>query len=324
MRQPLRDIAAAQHGAFTTAQAMSCYSHGELRALLRSGRWEGVFTGTYRLKSGEPGPRLRLSAAGLSIGREVPACLHTAAELHGFGVLDDAVTHIAVGPDEPCARRADLWPHQLALATDDLVRLRCGVLATTADRTAIDLARRLPRLDVLPVLDAALAAGACTPESLVAELKRHAGLRRVRQARELVPLADPAPESPQESRLRLRCYDAGLPPPTSQFPVLDSRGRPRRWVDLAWEVPKVGLEYDGEEAHAGRQNLRSDRRRHNFLQDDGWAMFYATDLDVYGDFEDLMRKVGAAIKRRTQRLAPLSVDQGQMVAPEDRSATICP
>jgi hypothetical protein len=302
MRQPLRNIAATQHGAFTVAQAMSCYSRGELRALLRSGRWERVFTGTYRVKSDEASPRLRLSAAGLSIGREVPACLHTAAELHGFGVLDDAVTHVAVRPDEPCARRAELWPHQLAVAADDLVRLRCGALATTADRTAIDLARTLSRIDVLPVLDAALAAGVCTPESLAAELDRHAGLRGIRQARELVPLADPAPESPQESRLRLRCHDAGLPPPSLQFPVLDPRGRIRRWLDLAWEEVKVALEYDGEDGHAGRENLRSDRRRHNFLQDDGWAMFYATDLDVYRDFPELMRKVGAAIERRSQRL----------------------
>jgi hypothetical protein len=95
MRQPLRDTAAAQHGAFSTAQAMTCYSRGELRALVRAGHWRGVFTGTYRLKSAETGPRLRLSAAGLSIGRELPACLHTAAELHGFGVLDDVITHVS-------------------------------------------------------------------------------------------------------------------------------------------------------------------------------------------------------------------------------------
>jgi hypothetical protein len=301
MRQPLRNTAAAQHGAFSTAQAMTCYSRGELRALVRAGRWRGVFTGTYRLKSAEPSPRLRLSAAGLSIGREVSACLHTAAELHGFGVLDDVITHVVVPPGEACARRADLWPHQLALAAGDVVRLRCGALVTSADRTAIDLARTLPRIDILPVLDAAFTAGVCTPESLAAELDRHAGLPGVRQARELLPLAQRGPESPQESRLRLRCHDAGLPPPTVQLPVLDARGRPCRWLDLGWEAAKVGLEYDGEEGHVGRRNLRSDRRRHNFLQDDGWAMFYATDLDVYRDFAELMRKVGAAIERRSRR-----------------------
>lgn len=180
------------------------------------------------------------------------------------------------------------------------MRLKCGALVTTADRTAVDLARILPRIDVLPVLDAALAAGVCTRDSLAAELLRHAGLRGVRQARELVPLTDPGPDSPQESRLRLRCHDAGLPRPTVQLPVLGHRGRPCRWLDLGWEEVKVGLEYDGEEGHDGRDNLRADRRRHNFLQDDDWAMFYATDLDVYRDFETLMRKVGAAIERRSR------------------------
>jgi hypothetical protein len=300
MRRPLRDIAAAQHGAFTTAQAMTSYSRGELRARVRSGRWLEVFTGTYRMSAGPPGPRLRLSAAGLSIGREVAACFHTAAELHGFGVLDDPVTHVAVRPGEACARRADLWPHQLALDACDVVRLHCGALATTADRTAVDLARTLPRIDVLPVLDAALTAGACTPESLAAELARHTGQRGIRSARELVPLADPGPDSPQESRLRLHCHDAGLPPPTVQLPVRDRRGRTRRWLDLAWEEAKVGLEYDGEQAHTGRDNLRDDRRRHNFLQDDGWAMFYATDLDVYGGGADLAHERGAAVERRSR------------------------
>jgi hypothetical protein len=259
-----------------------------------------VFTGSYHAGPGLPDARLRLSAARLSIGREVPACLHTAAEMHGFGVLEDPVTHVAVLTGEACLRRTALWPHQLVLAPRDLVRLRCGALVTTADRTAVDLARTLPRLDVLPVLDAALEAGVCTPASLATELERHVGLRGVRQARELVSLAGRGSQSPQESRLRLRCHDAGLPPPTVQLPVLDGRGRPCRWLDLGWEEPKVGLEYDGETGHDGADRRRSDRRRHNVLQDDDWAMFYATDLDVYRDFSALMAKVAAAIERRSR------------------------
>ena len=113
-----------------------------------------------------------------------------------------------------------------------------------------------------------------------------------------MPLAELGAESPQESRLRLHCHDAGLPPPTVQLPVRDAPGRVRRRLDLGWEEAEVGLEYDGEEGHAGRANLRADRRRHNFLPDDGWAMFYATDLDVYRGFAELMRKVGRAIARR--------------------------
>jgi hypothetical protein len=94
------------------------------------------------------------------------------------------------------------------------------------------------------VLDAALAACATRPEP-AAEVERHVGLRGVRQARELVPLAGPRPDSPQESRLRLRCHDARLPAPALHLRVRDER----------------------------REDRREDRRRHNFLEDDGWAMF---------------------------------------------------
>lgn len=300
MRPPLRDIAAMQHGAFSARQALGCYTPAELRARISSGRWCRVIGRTYRSSTSEPTARLRLAAAGLAIGRSVPACLHTAAELHGFGVLDDPVTHVAVAADLPCRRRAELWPHQLALAPPEVVRLRCGASATTSVRTAVDLARTLPRLDVLPVLDAALAAGACTPATLAAELARHVRLPGVRQARELVPLAHAASGSPQESRLRFRCHDARLPSPALQLPVLDRRGG-RRWLDLAWKKVKVGLEYDGAQGHDGPARRRSDRRRHNVLQDDDWAMFYATDLDVYRDHAVLMAKVADAIARRSRR-----------------------
>ena len=300
MRRPLRECAATQHGAFTAAQALSCYTRAELRARVASGGWIAVFTGVYRARDAEPTPRLLLAAAGLSIGREVPGCLHTAAELHGFGVLADPVTHVAVAEGAACLRRPTLWPHQPVLGPDDLVRLRCGLLVTRSDRTAVDLARTLPRLDVLPVLDTALIAGVCTPESLVAELVRHAGLPGVRQARELIPLAATGPDSPQESRMRLLCHDAGLPAPILQLPVLDSRGTTRRWLDLGWEKAKVGLEYDGEEAHGGERNRRADDRRHNWLQGDEWAMFYATDHDIYRSATELMAQVGAAIERRSR------------------------
>jgi hypothetical protein len=301
MRRPLRSLAARQFGAFTAAQARTCYTAGEIRARVRSGRWLRVTGRTYRLASSKADARLRLSAATLDIGRPVPACLHTAAELHGFGVLAESLTHVAVGTDLPCRRRDDLWPHQLALAPCDLTTLRCGALVTHADRTAVDLARGLPRLDALPVLDAALIAGVCTRESLDRELVRHAGLPGVLQARELIPLAATGPDSPQESRMRLRCHDAGLPPPTLQLPVCDTRGRPRRWLDLGWEKAKVGLEYDGEEAHEGERNRRDDARRHNWLEDDEWAMFYATDLDIFRDHAALMAKVARAIERRSRR-----------------------
>ena len=202
-----------QFGAFTTAQALTWHSTIDVKAKLRTGCWRRLHDGVYCDRSAEPSALLQWSAACLAIGRIAPACLHTAAALHGFGVVDDGKAHVAVDPATPCRHRPGLWPHQLVLAPTDVVRLGTGALTTKADRTAADLARILPPIDALAVLDAALASGACSAESLVTELTRHVGLRGVRKARELVPLASPLPESPQESRLRMRCLDAGLPPP---------------------------------------------------------------------------------------------------------------
>ena len=256
---------------------------------------------TYRLASAATTAELRVTSAGLSVGRPLIACLHTAAELHGFGVLAAATTHVATPPSRPLSRRPDLWPHQLAMHPLDLTALPSGICATTPERTAVDLARTLPPLDALPVLDAAIATGTCSPDSLAGELRRQTGQRGVAKARELVRIADGRAESPQESRLRLRCHDAGLPRPTPQQPVADRWGHARHWLDLGWEDAMVGLEYDGVDGHTGRAALRRDRRRHNWLTDRGWQVFYATDLDVYRDHMDLLRKVCAALAQRSRQ-----------------------
>lgn len=300
MRTSLRSCARRQHGAFHARQALDCYSPGEMRARVAARRWIPVFGPVYRLDDSEPEPRLRVAAASLAIGHPVPACLSTAAELHGFGILDDPVTHVTVPPELPCRRRALLWPHQLVLQPCDLTTLPCGLVATTDVRTAIDISRLSTPADGLAVLDAALAAG-CDRPGLDAEAGRHVGLRGVRQARALVELARPGPDSPQESRLRWLCHAAGLPAPTVQLPVIGRSGRTVRWIDLGWEKVKVGLEYDGEIGHDGARRRRADRRRHNGLQDDDWAMFYATDLDVYRDHAALMATVAAALRRRGMR-----------------------
>ena len=52
--------------------------------------------------------------------------------------------------------------------------------------------------------------------------------------------------------------------------------------------------------HDGKERRRSDRKRHNYLQDDEWAMFYATDIDIYGTRTTLMAQVAAAIERRSR------------------------
>ena len=160
MNRATAEVVRTQGGLITRCQALEGYTAEQIRARLAGGRWIRVFRGVYRTASAEPTGRLRVLAAALSIGTPVTACLYTAAELHGFGVLGDDTIHVIA--DGVHLRQTRLIVHSAALSPRELCPI-AGVTATTAARTAIDLARTAPRLDALAVLDAALRTGRVSP-----------------------------------------------------------------------------------------------------------------------------------------------------------------
>lgn len=285
----------ARHGAFSVAQALESYSRHEIRTMVRSGKWARLHKGVLCEATKAHCLLTRLAAAGLAVGRPVTACLASAAELHGFGVVTTDRLHV-VDPGGHLSTRDRLVLHQLEVAPDETVLL-AGLPTTSPARTAIELARRLDRARGLAVLDAALRQAAVTPDDLHEQCERQAGRRGIRQARWLVPLADGRAESPMESTTRLICRMAGLPAPELQYPVRDEFGWPCRYLDLAWPERKVAVEYDGVEAHAGAVALRRDRARHNFLVEHGWTVIYATADDVFHHPERLVRRIARALNR---------------------------
>jgi very-short-patch-repair endonuclease len=291
LRRGVRACAGRQHGVFTRRQALVEYTPDEIRARLEGRRWCRVLRGVYAGHPGPPSSASRVAAARLSCGPDVVACLHTAAALQGFGIVDDGLLHLA--RPAGCSVRAGpgVRVHGLVLDPLDVAAVE-HLPATTAARTAADLARVLPRLDAIAVLDAALAVGATERESIAAALGRSAGLRGVRAARTLLAMADPGAESPMESRLRLRILDAGLPHPVTQYPV----GRYR--LDLAWPGWRVAAEYDGA-VHDARNVTRLDRARHNGLRALGWQVFVFTDRDVYRQPEVIGAVLAPALGRQS-------------------------
>jgi very-short-patch-repair endonuclease len=229
--------------------------------------------------TGEPTHVDLLRALFLILPPSAVIGFHTAAELLGFGVLRSRRPHILVPAGTPVPDIRGVATHQAVVPIGDPVVV-AGLPCVPPERCAIDLARTSRRLDSIAVLDAALRSRRCTPESLAAELWRHDGLRGVRQARELVPLADPRAECRQESQLRLVLIDGRLAVPQVQIWVDDEWGEPRYRLDLGYEDLKVGGEYDGS-SHLDRDRLRGDRQRHNWLASRGWIMRYFTDVDLY-------------------------------------------
>ncbi|MFF5215712.1 endonuclease domain-containing protein [Micromonospora sp. NPDC000442] len=202
----------------------------------------------------------------------------TAARRYGFGVLRDDLVHVHLPATVPKPRLPGLVVHRSVLPVQPV--LVNGLPCVPAARCAVDLARTVRRLDALPVLDCALRSGLVTPDDLMAEVCKHRALRGVRQARELVPLADGRSECRQESQLRLVLLDGRLPPPEPQLWVHDAEGFQRYRLDLGYRERRVGIEYDGV-SHLDRESLRYDRERVNWLDAQGWRMRYFTDRDLY-------------------------------------------
>ncbi len=171
-----------------------------------------------------------------------------------------------------------------------------GVPCALPERCAIDLARTVPRMHGLALLDRVCRIGACTTADLAAELEHHAGLRGVVRARELVGIADGRAECAQESHLRLIIIDGGLPAPEPQLWVCDSTGRPTYRLDLGYREKKVGLEYDGR-SHLTTSRLNADRHRMNWLSARGWSMRYFTAPDLYTSPNAVLATVRAALGR---------------------------
>ena len=226
---------------------------------------------------------LRLPAEAL-LGRQ------SAAQRLGFDGLHDRSIHIVLPPGVVRPRIPGVVVHEEVVPIGEPVVVD-GIPCVPPVRCAVDLARTVRRLDALPVLDSVLRGGLCTVDDLLAEVDRHHGLRGVRQARELIPMADGRSECRQESQVRLILIDGKLPSPEPQIWVLDADGVPLYRIDLGYRERRVGIEYDGV-THLDRDRLRHDRARSNWLHAHGWTMRHFTDRDLYrrpGHLVDVVR-----------------------------------
>jgi len=128
------------------------------------------------------------------------------------------------------------------------------------------------------------------------QLRAHAAssARRkgIAQLRRVVELAEPAAESPMETRLRLLLVFAGLPRPEAQVPLHDSRGRFLGRPDLYYPAQRLVLEYDGS---GHRQSLSDDNRRQNRLLTAGLRLLRFTASDVLRTPELVVAQVRAAL-----------------------------
>jgi hypothetical protein len=142
--------------------------------------------------------------------------------------------------------------------------LRGGMPATSVAQSVADVLRTQDRMTAVSVVDSALRQGLLPggTAAVAAALRGYPGGER---ARGLLGEADERAESPLETRGRLVCVDAGLPPEVSQWQLTDPLTGARCRVDLGWPSRGVGVEADGRAVHDTPEALYADRHRQNAL-----------------------------------------------------------
>lgn len=116
---------------------------------------------------------------------------------------------------------------------------------------------------------------------LLYSLPRFRGARGVVQLRALAPLADPGSASFGESALRLRWYDAGLPRPRTQIPIIDD-GVTNAYLDLGCERIRFAAEYDGAAWHTGDDARADSLRRYRIGVRHGYVIAAFRATEVFG------------------------------------------
>ncbi|HTK67944.1 MAG TPA: DUF559 domain-containing protein [Pseudonocardia sp.] len=268
-------------------------SGGHTRAELRGPRFRRVFHDVYLPAAAPESLHTRSLAAYRLVADRggVLAGYSATSLLRAECAPVDAPAEVIV--DWNLESRAGLRVHRDTLRPDE-VRTVAGCRVTTPLRTAYDLGRWLGLPEAVVALDTLAARFGFRPEDVRA--LRRPGARNIRYLDQAVELADPASDSPMETRLRVLLVLGGLPAPAVQHPVPDASGNILGRLDLAYPSALLGLEYDGEFHYDPARAIR-DRRRDARMAAWGWQVMRFSAADVLATPNrtvELVRQVLAA------------------------------
>jgi very-short-patch-repair endonuclease len=275
-------------GPFTVAEAMQA---GLTRRQLRSASWRRISTGLYVWAEVAESPTLVLAAVCRRLPPGAAFSGRTAAWLHGLDVPPCDPVEVTVPCASGVATRAGVRVRRSILGQSDVV-VRRGLPATSILRTVFDLSRWLPFIEAVVAVDMALHRGLVDRAGLRAHVAEHPPCGGLVQARRVVELAEPAAESPMESRLRILLVRGGLPRPHVQVPLRDDRGGFVGRPDLYYPAEKLAIEFDGG---THRDSLVGDNRRQNRLLNAGYRLLRFTAADVYAVPNAIVAQVRAAL-----------------------------
>ncbi|TNC20704.1 DUF559 domain-containing protein [Amycolatopsis alkalitolerans] len=272
----------SEHGAARRRDVANALGERALRGALKDGvfvqLWRGIVVDGKRVLD----PVTRASAALLLAGKDAVLSRNTAAVLHGLTAAEAFEVHVTVPYSSWVRSTTGLVVHHGRFTGEDVVT-RYGLPVFSLDAVITELLCGEVRWKALACLDQALAGLSdrntkALLDAVDLHLMHRDDRRGVRIAESLLALGVRGAESPQESRLRLVITDAGFPNPVTQHPIFTLSGELLYRLDLAWPELRIGVEYDGYEAHEGRDDYDSERDRR--LAGRGWRIVRVRKEDL--------------------------------------------
>ena len=267
-----------------------------LRRALAAGRLRAVHRGVY-VGAGVQ-VDLRMRAAGLALVAPHAVVSHeSAASLWGLPLDDQQVLRVTVPPGTRKPQLRGVRVHESRLGEGD-VQLWRGLRVTSPGRTAADLVRARTLVEAVVVADAFTHSWPRVVDDLAEQADRcQPRARGAAVLRATLGHVEMLSESPMESRLRMALVLGGLPRPVAQH-IVFAAGQFVARLDLAYPDRRLGVEYDGREAHP--LGLARDRRRARALAAAGWLLLPFTAEDVLGGADRAVIETARMYARRAQ------------------------
>ena len=250
-----------QHGLITWAQALAAgQSEHTIQTRLRTGVWEAVFDGVFRLR-GAPRTREQAAlAAVLACGGDALASHRTAAWLWGIGPpapKPEVTVTLARAP-----RQTGITVHRSKDVAEAVRSLRAGVPVTNPLRTLVDLGAGGDRSLVREAVHSAVADRLVTYWGIEAELSRLAqrGRRGVGPLRAVLAERFDRERGPSklEAKMDQVIVRARVPGPTVER-IVGPNGEYR--CDYIWPEALLILEAKGFAAHGSPDATTADLLR---------------------------------------------------------------
>jgi hypothetical protein len=252
-------------------------------------RWNytAILPGVYIPADARRDIATRAKAAWLWTGREGIIAGRTAAALWGAHWVDDTAPIELIA--KPRRARPGVVVRNERIGGDEVCTDRF-VPVTTPARTALDVARRLPRDDAIRHLDAISETTGLSVADVAPLHERYRTARGIASARSALSLMDGGSCSPEETTLRLWLIDAGLPKPTTSIDIGDNR-----WetvISMGWPGAKVAVEWAEH-----RSGLIDQVMAFELLQRQDWILIRALPNGRIG----VIHRARAALRRRGVR-----------------------